>query len=296
MPRPDAPDAPDVPDAPDPALPDGACDCHVHVIGAPAAFPMVPDRHYTPGPAPLDALRRHMAVLGLRRAVIVQPSVYGTDNRCMLDALDRLDGAGRGVAVPADDVAPAELRRMHARGVRGVRINLESAGSQDIAMLEAMLARWSERIADLGWHVQLYAASGVVAALADRIAALPTRVVLDHFALMATAPGAGEPWTTIGDLLRTGRVLAKLSAPYRLPAPGSAGAWARTFVEAAPASLLWGSDWPHTARQAEAGRRGISAYRRIAPSELADALRAWLPSPGLRRLVLADTPTALYGF
>lgn len=257
---------------------------------------MVADRHYTPGPAPLEALRRHMAALGLQRAVIVQPSVYGTDDRCLLDALDRLEGTGRGVAVPPDDVSPSELRRMHARGVRGVRINLESSGSQDVAVLEAMLARWSGRIADLGWHVQLYAASDVVAALADRLAALPTRVVLDHFALMAQVPGADGPGTVIADLLRTGRVLVKLSAPYRLPSPAAARDWARTFVEASPRSVLWGSDWPHTARQPEAGRLGVSAYRRIAPGELADALRAWLPSPELRRLVLAETPADLYGF
>jgi predicted TIM-barrel fold metal-dependent hydrolase len=294
MSPPDTTDAPEAPD--DMALPDGACDCHVHVIGAPEAWPMVADRHYTPGPAPPEALRRHMAALGLQRAVIVQPSVYGTDNRCMLDALDRLDGAGRGVAVPPQDVAPAALRHMHACGVRGVRINLESAGSHDVAMLEALLGRWSGRIADLGWHVQLYAAPDVVAALADQLAALPTRVVLDHFALMAQAPGADGPGTAITDLLRTGRVLVKLSAPYRLPSPTLAAAWARAFVEASPTSVLWGSDWPHTARQPEAGRLGVSAYRRIAHGELAAAVRAWLPSPDLRRLVLVDTPADLYDF
>jgi predicted TIM-barrel fold metal-dependent hydrolase len=290
------PDASDTPRTPEPALPAGACDCHVHVIGAPEACPMVADRHYTPGPAPLEALRRHMAALGLQRAVIVQPSVYGTDDRCMLAALERLEGTGRGIAVPPDDVSPAELRRMHARGVRGVRINLESSGSQDVAVLAAMLARWSGRIADLGWHVQLYAASDVVAALADRLAALPTRVVLDHFALMAQAPGADGPGTAIEDLLRTGRVLVKLSAPYRLTSPASARDWARAFVEASPTSVLWGSDWPHTARQPEAGRLGVSAYRRIAPGELAESVQAWLPSPDLRRLVLVDTPADLYGF
>lgn len=291
------PETPDAPETADIALPAGACDCHVHVIGARDAYPMVPDRHYTPGPAPLDALRRHMAALGLQRAVIVQPSVYGTDNRCLLDSLDRLDGAGRGVAVPAEDVAPDALRRMHARGVRGVRINLESSGSQDITVLEAMLARWSGRIADLGWHVQLYAASGVVAALADRLAALPVQVVLDHFALMAAAPGASGTGTgTVTDLLRTGRVLVKLSAPYRLPAPALATAWARTFFEAAPASVLWASDWPHTARQPGTAPHDISPYRDIPHRALADALREWLPTAASRQRVLVDNAGELYGF
>ena len=284
-----------VPDAPDTALPAGACDCHVHVIGTPEAYPMVAQRHYTPGPASLDALRRHLSGLGLQRAVIVQPSVYGTDNRCTLDSLDRLDGAARGVVVPPEDVAPDALRRMHARGARGVRINLESSGRQDAAALDDLLARWSARIADLGWHLQLYAAAGVVRVLADRLATLPVKVVLDHFALVDGDPRDGGA-ATVADLLRTGRVLVKLSAPDRLAAPGSAGAWARACVEAAPASLLWGSDWPHTARQPEAGRWGVSAYRAIAPGELLDTLHAWLPTSALRRLVLVDTPAALYGF
>lgn len=297
---PDTADTADASDAADAALPAGACDCHVHVIGARDAYPMVPDRHYTPDPASLDALRGHLAALGLQRAVIVQPSVYGTDNRCLLDALDRMDGAGRGVAVPAEDASADELRRMHARGVRGVRLNLESSGSQDIGVLEAMLARWSGRVADLGWHVQLYAAPGVVAALADRLAALPVQVVLDHFALMATAPGAGDPMdgtaATILDLLRTGRVRVKLSAPYRLPSPALATAWARTFVEASPASVLWASDWPHTARQPGTAALDVSPYRDIPPRALADDLRDWLPTAASRRRVLVDNAAELYGF
>ena len=277
--------------------PDGGCwDAHVHVFRADAP---VQAGHYRPGHFPLERIEAEAAACGVRHLVLVQPSVYGTDNRCLLDALDRLDGAGRGVAVPPEDAMPVELRRMHARGVRGVRgvrLNLESSGSQDVAVLAAMLARWSGRIADLGWHVQLYAASDVIAALADRLAALPTRVVLDHFALIAHALGAKGPGAAIKDMLRTGRVLVKLSAPYRLPTPALAAAWARAFVETSPTSVLWGSGWPHTTRQPEAGRLGVSAYRRIAHGDFADAVQAWLPSPDLRRLVLFDTPADLYGF
>ncbi|MEH3087943.1 MAG: amidohydrolase family protein [Xylophilus ampelinus] len=276
------------------ALPDGACDCHVHVVGPRDRHPMAADRRYTPGPAPVEALRGHLARLGLGRAVVVQPSVYGTDNACALDALDRLDGAGRGVAVPPDDAGDAELRAMHARGVRGVRVNLESAGGRDLEAARAALARWSARVADLGWHLQLYAAPAVVAGLTDRLDRLPAPVVLDHFAMAAGAPGP-DPDAVCG-LLRTGRVFVKLSAPYRLGDPGSAAAWAARFLAAAPSAVLWGSDWPHTARDPGRGRLEVSAYRAVPAEALARDLRAWLPTPALRQAVLVDNPAALYGF
>ena len=256
---------------------------------------MVLNRHYTPGPAPLGALREHMARLGLQRAVIVQPSVYGTDNSCMLESLDQLDGAGRGVAVPPDDVSLTELREMHARGVRGMRVNFESSGDRDIASAGDLLTRWSARVADFGWHLQLYAASQVVAVLAERLAKLPTKVVLDHFALMNSAPDpvAADP---IADLLRTGRVFVKLSAPYRLPSPGLADVWADVFLKTSSRSVLWGSDWPHTARQPRHGPLDVSAYRSVLGHELAETLYAWLPTPELRRCVLLDNPAVLYSF
>jgi predicted TIM-barrel fold metal-dependent hydrolase len=179
--------------------------------------------------------------------------------------------------------------------VRGVRLNLESSGDRDTASAAALLEGWSARVADLGWHLQVYAAADVVVALAQRLATLPTRVVLDHFALMDTDPdpAGADP---ISDLLRTGRVLVKLSAPYRLPSQALADAWADAFVKAAPAALLWGSDWPHTARDPGRGPLEVSAYRSVARDELARTLHAWLPTPALRRRVLVDNPQALYGF
>jgi predicted TIM-barrel fold metal-dependent hydrolase len=276
------------------ALPDGACDCHVHVVGPQDRYPMAADRRYTPGPAPAEALRDHLARLGLGRTVVVQPSVYGTDNACALDALDRLGGAGRGVAVPPDDASGADLRAMHARGVRGVRINLESAGGRDREAAHALLARWGGRVADLGWHLQLYAAPAVVEGLADRLDRLPAPVVLDHFAMPSGAPGPDAG--TVAGLLRTGRVFVKLSAPYRLGDPGSAAAWAARFLAAAPSAVLWGSDWPHTARDPGRGRLEASAYRAVPAEALARDLRDWLPTPALRQAVLVDNPATLYGF
>lgn len=279
------------------ALPAGACDCHVHVFGPDDRYPMAPERHYTPGQAPADALRAHMDRLGLQRAVIVHPSVYGTDNHCTLESLAALDGAARAVVVPHESVTRQELLAMHARGARGVRVNLESSAARDAAAARAQLERWAARVAAMGWHVQVYAAPQVLLALADDLAKLPAPVVIDHFGLMGTPPeDAAADGRTLTDLLRSGRVHLKLSAPYRLPSPAVADSWARSLAAAAPAALLWGSDWPHTGRDPGRAAREVSAFRNIGSDELLRTLHTWLPTPELRRSVLVENPARLYGF
>ena len=279
------------------ALPDAACDCHVHLIGPQPHYPMAPQREYTPGPASLDDLRAHLTRLGLQRAVLVQPSVYGTDNRCLLEGLSLLDGAGRGVAVPPTDASVATLRELHARGVRGVRINLQSSGDNDPGTARSLLSKWSVRVADLGWHVQLYVAPQLVDALADDLATQPTPVVLDHFAMVSSPPDdASAPGLVLPDLLRTGRVHIKLSAPYRLALPRVAASWAARLLEAAPTAVVWGSDWPHTGRAAGKSAYDISPYRTVTQRDLADGLSAWLPTPMVMRRVLVDNPARLYDF
>src|SRR5690606_1382821 len=197
------------------ALPAGACDCHVHVVGDPRRYPMAADRHYTPGPAGPANLLRHLDGLGLARAVIVQPSIYGTDNRCLLDSLEALQGAGRGVAVLDPDVTPAALADLHACGVRGVRINLESAGRSDPHSIRAALAAWGRRLAPLGWHVQVYASLDAIAAAAPALGALPVPVVLDHFAMIPAGTALADPRVqAVLGLLASGAAYVKLSAPY----------------------------------------------------------------------------------
>src|SRR6266536_5200684 len=71
-------------------VPAGACDCHTHVFGDPQRFTFTPARTYTPEPASVDEMRRLHRALHMDRVVIVQPSVYGTDNSCTLDAIRQL--------------------------------------------------------------------------------------------------------------------------------------------------------------------------------------------------------------
>ncbi|WP_260986418.1 amidohydrolase family protein [Bordetella genomosp. 13] len=282
-------------------LPAGACDCHVHVIGPQADYPMAGDRHYTPGPASLQALQRHMADVGLARAVIVQPSVYGTDNRCMLDSLARMQGAGRGIAVVDEGIDDQGLRALHAGWVRGLRLNLESAGQSDAAAIQRSLAAWAERLAPLGWHLQIYASLDAIAAAAPALRGLPVPVVLDHFAMIPSGLSLDDARVrTVFGLVREGAAYVKLSASYRIESAqdqsNATAALARAYADCNPDRLLWASDWPHTNREPGKGPLEVSAYRDIGRKRLLSEAAAWFGDDATMRRALVANPARLYGF
>ena len=273
--------------APRAALPAGACDTHVHIVGPPARYPLDARRNYTPAVATLADYRAVMAVCGIARAVLVQPSVYGTDNGALLDALRNGGGAFRGVVVAPADVGDAQLDEMHALGVRGIRLNLvnpQVVGLDDIVALCA-------RVAPRGWHLQVQivwseAAEALLAQVAHRVS-LP--LVIDH---LGRPPASTAPRALL-DLLASGRGWVKLSAPYRLRAAGPPPhdallAMIGELVAANPERLLWASDWPHTERFAPDA----------APhdADLVDLLPEWLGSDDLRRRVCVANPARLYGY
>ncbi len=286
----------------DQALPPGACDCHVHVIGPSEHYPMVADRHYTPGLASVHALGEHLTKTGLSRAVIVQPSVYGTNNACLLDSLDALGEAGRGIAVVARDATDQELHALSARGVRGLRVNVESASLQDGKAMGRALWAWAERVAAFHWHLQVYASLDTLAAAVPFLAKLPVPVVLDHFAMV---PGSCSDTdvriAAVVQLVRAGRAYVKLSAPYRLGSAdldsgAAAAGLAAMYLKANPERVLWGSDWPHTNREAGKLAHEVSAYRSIPFGSLLQDLSSWLPNSQLLQQVLVDNPALLYRF
>ncbi len=267
--------------------PPGACDCHVHVFGPVARFPYAEARAYTPPEAPLQSYRSVMEGLGLSRAVLVQPSVYGTDNRALLAAMK--DGAGsfRGVAVIGEENDDA-LAALHEAGVRGVRVNRLFPGAPEASDLSELAAR----IAPLGWHLQLLIDVSREPDQVRRLAELPVPAVVDHLGHLPAALGPGHPgFQALLGLLRDGRAWVKLSAPYRLsarngPPYDDLRPVAEALLEAAPERAVWGSDWPHPAIRGP----------RPDPATLLDPLFDWVEDPGLRRRVLADNPTRLYGF
>lgn len=282
------------------ALPEGACDCHVHVVGDPAVYPMIPDRPYTPPPASVADLKTHLADLGLSRVVLVQPSFYGTDNRCLLHALSALAGRARGVAVIADDTGDDELAALDAAGIRGVRINLKSTGINEANAALDGLAALAARIRPLDWHIQIYAALPVVAVIAPRLSGLGVPVVFDHYAMAQAADGADQAdLAPVLDAVHAGQAYIKLSAPYRIAADGPdyarAKPIARAFIRANPHRMLWASDWPHTNRIPGRAPQEITPYRQIDDEAVLKRFLQGLDAE-TRRRILVDNPARLYRF
>ena len=197
-------------------VPSGACDCHVHIFD-PEHFPYSPERSYTPGTASVDDLLAFESRIGMSRFVLVQPSPYGSDNACLLAALKHLGDKARGVAVIDPDRTPdSELDALAQAGVRSVRVNLEAHGNRDPRAAERALDAVSRRIAGRGWSIQVFASLPVVAELKDEVLRLPVPLVVDHFGGARAEAGTDQPgFATLIEMLKSGKVYLKLSAPYR---------------------------------------------------------------------------------
>jgi predicted TIM-barrel fold metal-dependent hydrolase len=285
--------APTIP-GPDPAprrpklaLPAGSCDCHAHIFGPQSRYPLVAARPYTPPDCPLPSYLEMLRVIGVERAVLVQPSVYGTDNSLLVDALASKTFALRGIAVVDDDISDAELERLNAAGVRGVRLNLRK-GSTSPAEIAP---RFAARVAPFGWHLQFRIRPEDFTAARPMIEALPVDVVIDHFGAVPVQEGIDGPsFRAILGLLETSRCWIKLSAPMRMSNLAHPYEDVLPFVDAlvkaAPERLVWGTDWPHTTMKGAMPNDG----------DLCDLLARWLPDAALMRAVLVDNPARLYGF
>lgn len=275
------------PGTPKLSTPPNACDCHAHIFGPRSQYPLVQRRSYTPPEASVAAYQRMLSALGLERAVIVQPSVYGTDNRCTYDAVAASRGRWRGVAVLDVSTKTHELQRLHDAGFRGVRINLLFRGGVTMETLEQV----SSLIAPLGWNVQLLLDGRDLVDLAPRLRALPVRFVIDHMGHMPVELGLAHPaFATLLALVRDGNCWVKLSGPYRIstkPYPyEDVAPIAKALVEAAPEHMVWGSDWPHPSFK---GAMPIDAT-------LLDLLASWVPDPLTRERILSTNPAELYDF
>ncbi len=281
-------------------VPEPACDSHQHVIGPMARYPMAADRGYTPPPAPLAALDAMHAALGIRRTVLVQPSFYGTDNSCLLDALATLGASARGIVVLPDDIPPAAIVRMKRLGAVGLRVN-QTHAVHDAGQLRSAVRSAMARAAPLGWQVQLYLKLPSLDAIADILATSPVPIVLDHFG-GASAQGPEQPgFRTLCRLVADGHCHVKLSAPYRATASAEGEAamviLARHLIDAGEDRILWGSDWPHT-RSLSPGtpREGAdTGFFDVDDGRLLNDLLSWM-TPVQRRRALVDNPARLFGF
>jgi predicted TIM-barrel fold metal-dependent hydrolase len=223
-------------------------DCHVHVFDP--AHPAQAG-HYRPVLRDLQEIEHTAAPLGVGHLVLVQPSVYGTDNGLILRALAREPGRHRGVAVVDTAVTDAELDQMHALGVRGVRFNLVSPVGNGPEAFRALAPRLKAR----GWHVQWYARADQLDAIAELHAGSGLTAVLDHLAGLHAGIGADDAaWAALQRLADLG-AWVKLSGWYRLQASApydTLHAHIRRVASIAGDRMVWGSDWPHTAFPPEA--------------------------------------------
>ena len=267
-------------------IPPGACDTHAHVVAADApAYPMVAGRSYTPHPATEQSYLSMLDAQGMARGVLVQISVYGTDNRYMLEVLRRHPDRLRGIGVVAPAVTDAELEAMHAAGVRGLRINVLFGGGIGFDAMETL----ARRIAGLGWHMQFL--MDAPAARADAAHAQAAGAgVIDHMGHMPVAQRTDSAgFQAMRHLLREHGWWAKLSGAYRISerhdSHDDVTPWARALIEAAPERLVWGSDWPH-----------VHITRMVDTGRLRNQLADWAPDPEVRKRILVDNPQRLYGF
>jgi 2-pyrone-4,6-dicarboxylate lactonase len=268
-------------------LPVGACDCHAHVFGPLDRFPFIAERSYTPAPKLPSDYHEMLRSIGLTRGVVVQPSVFGTDNAATLNAVKELGPNYRGIAVLRPEIGDRQLADLTSAGIRGVRLADHTTGGVPLSQLETMAAR----LKGSGWHIQVFANFSKDRELPVRIAKLGVPVVIDHLGLIDPAAGTNDPgFRAIVALLRDGLAWVKLSGAYisskeKLPYADVAPI-ASAYVAAAPDRLVWGSDWPHPAVPG-------------APPEdrsLLKLLATWAPDAATRKQILVDNPATLFGF
>ena len=273
------------------AMPRGSCDCHAHVFGPQSRFPYLPGAAYIPHDAAPEDYARMLRTIGCERAVLVQPSVYGTDNSAMVAALRSGVFDFRGVAVVDAAITDRELQELHDAGVRSVRINLASA-TPGLSLTDAPAL--AKRLKPMGWHLQFFMDLRSLPDAEEKLGALDIDIVIDHFGRIRTEDGIDAPaFKTLLRLVKRPNVWAKLIGPYFLsnsaPQYSDVTPFARAVVAAAPDRVVWGTDWPHPA----VAGLGVEMPN---DGDLADLLLEWVPDEGQREKVLSTNPARLYGF
>jgi D-galactarolactone isomerase len=266
--------------------PPGSCDTHMHIYDH--RFPTAPTAKFTPPDASVPDYLAMRARLGVARTVVVQPSTYGKDNRCTLEAMAAIGPSARGVAVVDETVTDAELQRLTALGIRGIRFFMLGGAPLPLEILEIM----SARVAPFGWHVVFQMDGRNLADHEALLNRLTSTLIIDHTGKFLEPVETGHPgFHTLLRLLDNGRTWAKLSAPYETSKLGppyydDVGKLAKALVKAAPERMLWATNWPHPTP-------GV-----VIPDDasMLDMLLDWVPDEATRNKVLVDNPAKLYGF
>jgi 2-pyrone-4,6-dicarboxylate lactonase len=272
------------------SAPKGAVDAHCHVFGPGGDFPFAPERKYTPCDASKSQLWALRDFLGFTRNVLVQATCHGADNRALVDALEASSGLARGVATIKEDITDAELDKLHAAGVRGVRFNFVKR------LVDALpfdsLKRIADRIVSRDWHIVIYFESQDLPELYDFFTSLPTTLVVDHMGRPdVTKPVDGEDFALfLKFMAENDNVWSKVSCPERISVDGPEQGYqdvvpfARKVVESFPDRVLWGTDWPHPNMKSHVPDDG----------KLVDMIPLFAPTAQLQQKLLIDNPMRLY--
>lgn len=268
------------------ALPAGSCDAHCHVFGPGDVFPYAPDRSYTPADAPKEALAALHETLGIDRAVIVQASCHGTDNRAMLDAIAWRPDRYRGVAIVDGSFDDKAYQLLDDGGVRGVRFNFvrHLGGAPDMDVFNGVI----DRIKGRGWHVVLHLDAADILPLSDMIRSLPVPFVIDHMGRVDTTLGIDQPaFRALLELARRENCWIKVSGSERISRfPFDAAVpFARALVETSPERTLWGTDFPHP-----------NLKEPVDEVDLVDLVPRFAATAEEQQRLLVDNPARLYGF
>ncbi|HEV2007381.1 MAG TPA: amidohydrolase family protein [Burkholderiales bacterium] len=278
-------------------VPAGACDCHTHIHGDPEKFPWFAGRIYTPEMALPEEMAALHKALHVQRVVIVTPSVYGTDNSATLYGMKARGANARGVAVIDNKTTESELDTMGQLGVRGIRLNLSTGGTNDPSVGRQRLQTALERMKSRNWHVQLNTSLAMIAAMKDLIAASPVPVVFDHFGGANEALGVQQPgFADMVELVRSGKAYVKISVTagprknyvYFTPL-------AQMLIAANVDRIIWGTNWPHP-NSAGGSTTRVSPLFQVDDGLVLNLLPVWAPDAAVRKKILVDNPARLYAF
>jgi len=251
---------------------------------------MVENRLYNPPEASGEEYIGMLDALGLTRGVLVQPSVYGTDNRAMLDVLAIYPDRLRGVAVLPFDVPLEEIHRLHALGVRGVRCNIVDLQTGKGKLPIDNLKQLANKIKKLGWHIEFLMHVNEFADLDLQLQTLDIPLVFGHLGYVPTQIEQTEGFEAMIRMAKKGLAWIKLTAPYRLttqayPYP-SVNATAHRLLAEVPQCLMWGSDWPHVFIKSAMPNDG----------DLYNLFLDWVKDEALLQTILVDNPASIYDF
>jgi predicted TIM-barrel fold metal-dependent hydrolase len=229
--------------------------------------------------------------LGMTRGVVVQCNPHGTDNRAILDALQREPERLRGTAIVKADTGRDELKRMADAGIRALRFHHMPGSARFSAQGMQSFAKLAPLMADLGLHAQFMMDANALDSALPFFKDWKLPVVIDHMGNVDASLGTGQPGVQqLCRLLAEGRIWVKVSAAYRIsrryPDYDDTRAIHQALARANPEQILWGSDWPHTRLEKDMPEDG----------HLLDLFNAWTADAELRRKILVDNPARLYGF